>query len=543
MTPPASYAAPAWRSRPPKLDGAWYDAAAAAAAVDFFPANCVFTSDRWAGQPFVLQGWQAHEIIAPAFGWKRADGTRLYRRVLIWVPRKNGKTELLGGVSHLCLLGDGLAGGECYAIAAKQRQADIVFQAARQMVLYSPALQPHYEVFRNSLYVPALNARFQPLSGKAEGTHGLKGSVILGDELHEWKTDRLYQFVRQSMAHRLEPMEWLISTAGLAEGFGFELWNDSLRICDGSIDVDDTLVVIWAAGADDDIQDPATWARANPNLGISVTHEYMRAEAAKAAQLPRYENDFRRYHLNQWVNQAERWLPIERWNACDPYPERPFRWRDDLARLIGRRCWGGIDLASTRDICALVWAFEPTADDPYWVIVCRFWWPRANAEAAMRTSMLPFDRWCRDGAITLTDGDAADHDAIAEQVLEDCARYDVQGLGIDEFNAHSVATRLFEQGVPVSRVKFNLLHMSQPSKRLEMMMLHREIDHMGDPVLRWMASNVAVREDSNGNIFPGKKRSAGKIDGIAALVMALAVNGAEAPAAPSYLLSQPLIVI
>lgn len=541
ITPP--HTVPAFRSPRPTQPGAWFDAAAARAACDFFPTHCVFTSDRWAGRPFELAGWQSEEIISQAFGWKRADGTRLYRRIVIWVPRKNGKTELLGGVAHLCLLGDGLVGGECYAIAAKQKQADIVFQAARQMVVYSPSLQPHYEIFRNSLYVPALNSRFIPLSGKAEGTHGLKGSTILGDELHEWKTDRLYQFVRQSMAHRLEPMEWLISTAGLAEGFGFELWNDCLRICDGSVEVDDTLVAIWAAGPDDDIHDPATWARANPNLGVSVTVEYMKSEAAKARQFPRYENDFRRYHLNQWVNQAERWLPMDRWNACDAAPKVEFRWRDDVARLVGRRCWGGLDLASTKDICALVWIFEPTADDPFWVVLCRFWWPAANAHAAMASSMLPFDKWAAAGAIKLTPGDAADHDLICEEIIEDCEKFDVQSLGIDEFNAHSVATRLFEQGVPVQRVKFNLLHMSQPSKRLEMMMLERELDHLGNPVLRWMASNVAVREDSNGNIFPGKKRSAGKIDGIAALVMALAVNSADQPDAPSYLLHQPLIVI
>lgn len=538
-----SYVAPAWRSSSPTLAGCYFDQAAADAAVRFFASHCVFTADRWAGRPFALEPWQSEAIIRPAFGWKRADGTRLYRRIVIWVPRKNGKTELLAGVSHLCLLGDGLIGGQCYSIAAKQQQAAIVFRAARQMVVYSQSLQPHYEVFTDSLYVHSLNAKFQALSGKAEGTHGLGASVLLGDEVHEWKTDRLYQFVRQSMAHRLEPMEWLISTAGLAEGFGFELWQDCLKIADGTVDVDDTLVAIWAAGADDDIHDPATWARANPNLGVSVTLEYMRNESAKARQFPRYENDFRRYHLNQWVNQASRWLPMDRWNECDPYPQREQRWRTDLVRLVGRRCWGGLDLASTRDICALVWVFEPTADDPHWVVVCRFWWPRANAEAAMRSSMLPFDAWARDGAIELTDGDAADHDRICDAIMEDAALYDVQALGIDEFNAHSVATRLFEQGVPVQRVKFNMLHMSQPSKRLEMMMLGRELDHMGNPVLRWMASNVAVREDSNGNIFPGKKRSAGKIDGIAALVMALAVNGAAEPVVPSYLLSSPLIVI
>lgn len=539
----ATSAPPLYRSPRPTQPGVWFDTAAARAAVQFFSDHCVFTADRWAGQPFHLQPWQADEIISQAFGWKRADGLRLYRRVIIWVPRKNGKTELLAGVSHLCLLGDGLVGGECYAIAAKEKQADIVFQAARQMVIWSPSLQPHYEIFSKSLYVPALNSKFVALTGKAEGTHGLKGSAILGDELHEWKNDRLYQFVRQSMAHRLQPMEWLISTAGLAEGFGYELWQDSIRIADGAIEVDDTLIVAWAAAPDDDIHDPATWAKANPNLGVSVTLDYMRSESAKAQQLPRYENDFRRYHLNQWVNQAERWLPMDAWNACDPHPDRPNRWRDEVARLVGRRCWGGLDLASTRDICALVWVFEPTPDDPFWTILCRFWWPRQNAEAAMKTSMLPFDRWAHEGAITLTSGDAADHDAIADAVIADCACFDVQGLGIDEFNAHSVATRLFEQGVPVSRVKFNLLHMSQPSKRLEMMMLDREIDHLGNPVLRWMASNVAVREDSNGNIFPGKKKSAGKIDGIAALIVALAVNGAEPAAPPSYLLNQPLIVI
>lgn len=532
-----------WRARPA---GAYFDDATADAAVSFFASYCRLTTDEWAGQPFALQPWQADWIIRPAFGWRRADGTRLYRRVIIWIPRKNGKTELMAGVAHLLMLGDAVQGAECYSIASSGNQAQIVFDVASTMVTYSQELAEQYEVFEESLFVRGTYGKFQALTGKPTGKHGLKTTYLIGDEVHEWSNDRLYTYVRQAMKSRREPMEWLISTAGIEEGYGVSVWEESLGICEATFDDPETLVVVWCAPQDPraeiDIEDPAVWAAANPNLGVSVRTDALVKEAREAAQSTSKENDFKRYSLNVWVGQSERWLPMPSWNACTTGPGNPDRWKELERHLAGRRCFGGLDLASTRDFNALVWVFPPDAGDAHWTLLPRFWWPQASLKLAAKKSRVPFESWEKMGAITATPGNAADHDAILEQIDADCALFKVQGLGIDRFNAHSVAIKLADAGVPIELVAFGMISMSGPSKSLERLVLTENLDHGGHPVLRWMASNTAIRRDVNDNYMPCKKGSANKIDGIAATVMGLAMADKQ-PEPESYLSSGELLVL
>ncbi len=541
--PPLSPGAPRYRSPKPTIAGSYFDSKVADAAVRFFTDYCCLTADEFAGLPFALQPWQA-DVIREAFGWRRAGGSRLYRRVIIWVPRKNGKTELMAGVAHLCILGDEVQGSETYVIASNEGQARKVFEAAGQMIAYSEPLAEHYEVFANSIYCSALNARFEPLSGNAQGKHGLKCTYLIGDEVHEWKSDRLYTYVRQSMASRAEPMQWLISTAGVEDGYGVELWNESLQIAQGDFEEPETLVFIWCADPDPaveiDIEDPRVWAEANPNLGVSLRRDYLERESRESARSPSKRNDFLCYHLNRWVGQAERWLPPEAWALCSS--GGPDHWKTAAERLRGRKCYGGLDLASTRDWCALVWLFPPDDPDGRWEIVVRLWWPERQMKVAALKSRVPFERWALEGAFVATAGNAADHKAIEAQVLADCELFQVQQVGIDAFNAHSVLANLGEQGVPVIPVRFGMLSMSAPAKQLERLVLEGRLDHGGHPVLRWMAANCAVRRDKNENIMPAKDKSSGKIDGIAALTVAFAVAG-QVEQQSSYLETKNLMVL
>lgn len=530
-----------WREKP---EGAWFNPVAAHNASAFFPRYCRLTKKEWAGRPFHLEPWQRDWVIRQAFGWMRADGTRLYRRVILWVPRKNGKTELMAGVSHLCLLGDGLPGAECYAVASSGDQSSIVFKAAKDMVEYSDTLAEHYEVFEESLYLRDTRAIFQALTGKAKGKHGLGTVYLLGDEMHEWADDRLYTYVRNAMASAAEPLEFLISTAGTEEGFGVELWSESLGICEGTFDDPETLVVIYCAQQDPkaelDITDPLVWSEANPNLGISVKYDYLVKFAREASQSTKKENDFKRYHLNIWVGQDERWLPMTSWNACRI--GGPEAWMSIAERMAGRKCWGGLDIASTKDFCACVWVFPPEDGDDHYTILPRLWWPSASMKYAAAKSRVPFESWEKAKAFTATPGNAADHDAIVESIKADCGLFDVLGLGIDQFNAHSIATRLHGDGVPVELIRFGILSMSAPSKMLERLVLTEKLDHGGHPVLRWMASNTEIRRDNNDNYMPSKRSADKKIDGIAALVMALAMAARE-PEPESYLKSEELLIL
>jgi len=530
-----------WRVPP---DGSWFNPVAAANAVAFFPAYCRLTSDEWRGRPFILEPWQRDWIIRQAFGWMRADGTRLYRRVIIWVPKKNGKSELVAGVSHLCLAGDAVGAAEAYAIATNGKQADKLFETAKAMVSFSPALSEIYEVFENALYLRETGGIFEPLTGKARGKDGFKTTYLFGDEVHEWESDALYSIVREGVASRREPLEFLISTAGIEQGYGVKLWDESIAICEGSFDDPETLVLIWCAPQDPkteiDIEDPAVWAEANPNLGKSKRYDFMVKAAREAIQSVAAENTFKRKHLNIWVGQNERWLPMPAWNACNK--GGPEHWRQLEQLLTGRPCFGGLDLASTKDFNALVWVFPPHGNETWWTVLPRLWWPKVSMQLVAAKSRVPFESWEKQGAFIATPGNAADHDAIIAQIEADCTRFNVQGLGIDRFNAHTVAIKLAEAGVPVELVAFGMISMSGPSKLLERLVLGGALDHGGHPVMRWMASNTAIRRDGNENYMPCKKSSANKIDGIAANIMGLALADKK-PEAQSYLASGDLLVL
>lgn len=537
----------------PNLPDVWFDEEAAETAVNFFPWYCRFTAGSGrrdgkivnvAGKPFFLGPWQEW-ITRQAFGWKRLDGTRLYRRVIIWVPRKNGKTEWAAGVSHLAMLRLGSFGGEVYSIAATTAQSTIVFRAALAMAAQNEALANVYEPRKKSLYCPELHTVFQPLSGKPHGKHGLKCLFLIGDEAHEWKDSDLYYTVRQSMGLWADPMEWIISTGGKPQGFGHELWDESEKIAEGALDDPETLVVIFAADPKtDDPFDPRTWAKANPNLGVSISQEWFEAEARKARQIPSRLTSFKRYHLNIWAEDAATRLPPEAWASCTEHPENPAYWKELADKWRGRPCFGGLDLASTRDTNALVWIFPPGGIEQRWGIIPRIFWPRMTAEAAISASRIPVERWESEDAIFLTDGNVADHRAIAAQVIEDCGRFQVQNLGVDPFNAHQIIIDLAEAGVPLVVVKQRMAELSMPTKMLERLVLSAGIEHGSHPVLKWMASNVAFRDDDQGNIMPTKRRSSGQIDGIAAGVTGLAVAcPGGMPEPQSYLATSGLLIL
>lgn len=508
-----------------------FNAEHAVKAILWFPRYARLTKGTgYAGKPFVLSDWQALDIVAPVWGWKCEDGTRRYRRGSIWVPRKNGKTELMAGISLLHLGGDGEFGGEGYAVATKEDQARIVHDAARRMALLNIDLSRDFglQVFKDSIYCEPLFAAFKPLGGKAEGSHGKGPSFRIADELHEFKDDRLLQFLDQGTGARQQPMAWDISTAGLQQGYGWELWNVCRNLAEGTIIDHRTMVAIYAADDGDDPYDPEVWAKANPNLGISLKLDYMRDQAELARRSSRHENDFKRYHLNQWVGQVKRWLKMDRWAICTS-STKPDAWKTAFEELVGRPCFGGVDLASTRDICALVWVFPPWGGDERWRVLCRFWLPSADITDRVRHERVPYDIWEHDGAITLTEGDAADHDAIKRQILEDFERYDVKGIGFDPWNAHKLMIEINEMRPDIAvKVNQTMGALSGPSKLLERLVLTGHLCHGNHPILRWMAANVATVTDGNGNIKPAKDKSTQKIDGIVALIIALALTQGEA---------------
>lgn len=519
----------------------WFDEQAADKAAAFFPNHLCFTKGEWAGRPFHLEGWQENDIVRPLFGWKRVDGTRRYRRCYVWVPRKNGKTELAAGIALLILLGDGELGGEVYSIASHEGQARLVFGQASSMIGKSETLSEVLVPLKSSIYCPELNAAFKPLSGKAEGKHGFNTSGLIGDEIHEWTSGDLYQFLHDSEDARSQPLEFMISTAGKKGTYGEEVWEECQKILDGTFDDPETLVVIYAADREDDWQSEETWRKANPNLGVSEKLDTMRTNARRARQLPRLENHFKNYHLNIWTEQAVRWLPIDAvddegrsfgWDHC----AGPVDWSDLEDHLMHKRCFGGLDLSSTTDLSALVWWFpvQPGLEVP--AVVARFFKPADLIKQHARRDKLPYDRWVEEGAIFATPGNVIDYAFIQQQIFDDAERFQIAhignpkreagegGLAIDRWNATETAVKLEQEGVPVVLFGQGTASMNAPSKELERLVLSNGFHHGGHPVLRRHAQVVTVDTNPAGDIKPVKDKSTERIDGVVAQIMGLGIS-------------------
>ena len=510
-------------------DDRWFDEDAAQWAADFYPRYLRHTEGEWAGKPFVLSDWQEHDIVRPLFGWKRPDGTRWYRRCIVWVPRKNGKTEFAAGLVPLVMLGDNEWGGQGFSIATVEEQAKIVFDKASTMIGMSEELSERLETFKTSIYCPALHYSFKPLSKTPAGKHGLSMSLLLGDEVHEWADDRLYTFIHQSVAARQQPLEFLISTAGVRQGFGWELWDYCLKVQAGILHEPDLLLVIYCADEEDDWTDEAVWQKANPNLGVSPKWDYLRAEFQKAEQSVRRENDFKRYHLNIWTEQAVRWIALDKWDACSEADRGGALWKELEERLKGRKCFGGLDLSSKIDVTALILVFPPDEDDGQWHVLCRFWVPEDNMQERVRRDRVPYDLWASEGALFTTEGNVVDYRAIKLKIYKDMEQFDVVSIAFDPWNATQVSVELHDEGVSMEEFRQGFASMSAPSKEFERIVLGGLIEHGQHPVLRWMVANVAVRTDPAGNIKPDKEKSTERIDGVVGAIegIGLATAGEE----------------
>ena len=500
-----------------------FDEAAADRAVRFFETCLTHTKGEWAGQPLKLSPWQADRIIRPLFGWKRADGTRRYRTAYIQIPRKSGKTTLAAGMALYLLLADGEQGGEVYCAASDREQAAICFDAAKGMVDASPSLRKRVSPYKRALAVPGTGSSLKVLSSEAYTKHGLNASGIVVDEVHAQPDRDLWDVLTTSTGARRQPLTIAITTAGFdRHSLCWELYDHGCKVRDGIIVDDAFLPVIYEALPDDDWKSPATWRKAHPGLGVSVREEFIAAECLKAQQMPTYENTFKRLMLNVWTEQATRWLPLDAWDKCD----------QAMPDLEGRECFAGLDLSSTTDISALVLAF-PIGDTVH--LLPFFWVPEEGIHKRARRDRVPYETWRDAGHIEPTGGAVVDYDVIRARINALSERFQIREIAIDRWNATQLATQLAGDGFEVFAFGQGFASMTGPAKELEKRILGRQVNHGGNPVLRWMASNVAVEMDAAGNIKPSKARSTERVDGIVAALMALGrVIATQAPVPDRY---------
>ncbi len=494
----------------------WFDERAARMAVAFFERCLHHSTGKRAGEPFKLLAWEK-QVVQDIFGWKRPNGTRRYRTVYIEVPRKNGKTSFCAGIALYLLFADGEPGAQIYSAAADRMQASLVFKEASAMVRSSLTLMAEKPaIYRHSISVESTGSFYRVISADAAHQQGFNSHGVIFDELHVQPNRELWDVLTTSMGARRQPMLVAITTAGYDRtSICWEQHEYAKQILDGVIKDDAYYPVIYAAEPEDDWLDEKTWEKANPSLDVTISREFLRTEAERARQVPAYQNTFRRYYLNQWTAQESRWIPLEAWDACEAQYDEQI--------MEGAACYGGLDLASTSDIAALILDFpeESDADGMRHTWLEYYWVPEDNIMERARRDRVPYDAWARDGYIRATEGNVIDYEVILRDIEELGERFNIREIAFDRWGATQVSRRLMDMGFQVVGFGQGMVSMAAPSAELMRCILSKRLRHRKHPVTRWMADNVMVDTDAAGNVKPNKQKSREKIDGIVAGIMAL----------------------
>ena len=484
-------------------------------AVDFI--NCLkHTKGRWRGVPFELLPWQ-DRIIRDVFGTVKENGYRQYNTAYVEIPKKNGKSELAAGVALYMTCGDGEWGAEVYGCASDRQQASIVFDVAVDMVDQCPALKKRIKPVmsvKRLVYKPT-NSFYQVLSAEAYTKHGLNVHAVIFDELHAQPNRELFDVMTKGSGDaRTQPLFFLITTAGTdRNSVCFEQHQKAEDIIHGRKFDPSFYPVIYGVSDDADWSSEKVWYEANPSLGHTIDIEKVKNAYLSAKDNPAEENIFRQLRLNQWVKQSTRWMQMEKWDACAfPVDER---------ELLGRECYGGLDLSSSIDITAFVLVFPPRDDAEKYIILPYFWIPEENMNLRVRRDHVPYDVWEKQGCLMTTKGNVI-HYGFIENFIDDLGKkFHIREIAFDRWGAVQMVQNLEGLGFTVVPFGQGFKDMSPPSKRLMELVLENKIAHGGHPVLRWMMDNIFVRTDPAGNIKPDKEKSTEKIDGAVATVMAL----------------------
>ena len=488
-----------------------FDRKAGQRVVDWIERYCTHTKAEWGGTPLILADWQKEEIIIPAFGWKdRKTGLRKYRRVFVFIPRKNGKSTLGSAIGLYLLCGDKEPGAEIFSAASDRLQAGIIHDVAKQMVLQNPTLTTRLRTFQYTITHPDSGSFYRVLSSDAPRQHGKNSHGVIFDELHTQPNRELWDVLTTSTGSRRQPLIFAFTTAGFdRQTICFEQYDYAKKVKAGIITDDTFLPVIYESEEKDDVFDEAIWKQTNPNYQISLKKEYVIEESTRAKNEPSYENTFRRLQLNQWTSAETRWISDEVWMRG----VKDF----DIKKLEGKPCVCGLDLASRRDICAFIMLF-PIEDS--FIILSHFFIPGLTARERTQKDGVNYDQWIRGGFITETPGNVTDYDYIRKFVNDAGEKYDIRVIGYDRWNASQLVINLQDDGFECDPFGQGFASMSAPTKELEGMIYNSQVNHQGNPVLRWMCSNVMIVQDAAGNVKISKDKSKEKVDGMVALVMA-----------------------
>ena len=488
--------------------------------IEFFEQFILHTKGPLAGKPMILSPYQQftwYNIMA----WKKRDEAgnlvRVIRTVYEKVARKNGKTAVLAGAG-LYFQSCEDEGAEIYVGATKELQAKVLWEQASQFVAKGIQLRmAGFKSFQREIRYPKTMGYFRFLGGDSKTLDGLNPSLSIIDEYHAHKDDSVKEVLESAMGARLQPLTYIITTAGFNSSGVCKAYEDVCKnILKGDLHDDSTLIMIHDLDEGDDWQDQSAWVKANPNLNVSIGIDYLRDEYTKAINQPSKLVNFKTKHLNQWTDAAETWIPSNIWEA-----NKTDESIDEKLRELGH--YSGLDLANTRDICSYALLSNPDEKGNMYLKAYHFC-PADTIEQRSKEDRVPYRYWAQAGYIITTPGNTADYDYIEDVVAHNHKQYKGERLGYDRKEANQIIQRLTEREVTCTPFSQAIGTISWPTKQFEKLVYEGKIKHDGNPVLRWMLAHCVIYQDPNENIKVHKGQShagKGRVDGIIASIMAL----------------------
>ena len=501
--------------------GKYYFDLKAAERVRTYLRGLKHTKTPFTGQPFELEPWQWEEVISPLFGWKYVeDGLRRFKKLYLGIPKKNGKSALCSGLANYCFMADGEIGAEVLAAATDREQAAIVFKESKDQLKHSP-----YKKFivpnpikdsTKKLHFPATSSNYGTVSKETSSKHGYSISCLIFDELHALILRALYDILTDgSGAARRQPLHLTLTTAGWDRtSVCYEEYLAAKEVIKDERYNEQLLGVIYEADEKDDWEDTRVWAKANPNLGKTITMRSMEEDFKEAKKKASKQNTFKRLRLNMWTSQLTRWIDRHDWDkAAREYDVEPFR---------GQPCYGGLDLSSRLDLTAFVLAFQRENGVYLWPY---FFMPEERVEEASKRDNVPYDRWIAAGYVFTTPGNTVDYNFILGKIDEAKALFDLQSIQFDPWNSGSTSAECAARNIKMIPVAQSYSGMSDPCKEFERLLIAGKIYHPNNPCLNWNIDNVEVRTGPGGVIALNKPaEKAGqqrRIDGAVASVLSL----------------------
>lgn len=495
------------------------------AIILFFETFLKHTIGTMAGKPFILSPWQQFTLYN-IYGWMEytpGGPIRRINNVYEKVGKKNGKTAVMAGVGLFAMSFDFEPGAQIYVGATKEEQAKLCFDQAAAFIFNSPMLQSMgFKELQRTIKFSRLGSFLKPLGGDSKTQDGINCHLAIIDEYHAHRDDSVKENLESSMAARLQPLVYHITTAGFnLSGVCKKFEETAENILDGIAVDDHFFIMIHDLDPGDDWEKKENWIKANPNLGASVNKSFLLKEYTKAKNQPSKIPNFKTKHLNMWVDAPTVWIPAKYWqkNKVD---------LKNYEALFTEKCkkygaYAAMDLSTRIDLTALIYLTEPdTAGDRY--LKPYFFCPKDTIDQRSKEDGVPYRYWADAGYIIATPGNVIDYADIKKTVFQTAPGYNTIRMEFDQWNAEQLRHEIAEGGIETSFFSQSIGVISEPTKEFERLLYAGKIKHDGHPVLQWMLSGCVIYKDANENIKVHKGRShAGtkRVDGIIAAIMAL----------------------